>query len=489
MVKIMDVGHNVHMSPDTNTDSLSPLLQAMRSAHAAELPIPASVREDRLDRLLLLLDRYAERFIETMDRDFGGRSRETSLMNDLLASAEALRYAKTRLGQWMKQDRRKGVLPFNLFGASVEVQHLPKGVVGILGTWNVPLFTIFSPLAFVIAAGNRALLKPSENTPLTSALLAEAVREFFAEDEIAVVLGGADISAQFSALPLDHLVLTGSDRVGRLVATAAAPNLTPLTLELGGKSPVIIGRSADLGLAARRILIGKIMNSGQICVAPDTVYVHAAHLRDLLEQFKLHYLNLLPHGARETTAVINDQQASRIGSLVSEFDGTSVERLTLGATALGATHGCRERQLPLTLVIDPPQGSRLASTEIFGPVLQVRTYSRIAEVIDEINARPSPLALYYFGRDVDEESEVLGKIRSGGATINDVLMHVAATDAPFGGIGGSGYGGYHGREGFLEFSHARTVFRSGWWDPRRALGLEPPYGPKTYERLRKVLRR
>lgn len=480
---MVDVGQNVYMLNETNAAEMSAALQAMRSAHVAERPVSASVREDRLNRLLILLDRYAERFIETLDRDFGGRSRETSLMNDLLASAESIRYAKKQLRGWMRPERRKGVIPFNLFGAQVEVRPVPKGVVGILGTWNVPLFTLLSPLAFVIAAGNRALLKPSENTPATSALLREAINELFSRDEIEVVLGGAETSAAFSALPFDHLVLTGSDRVARLVAAASATHLTPLTLELGGKSPVIIGASADLATATRRILIGKIMNSGQICVAPDTVYVPRARLAELLAQARATFAQLQPNGASESTAIINDTQLHRLRSMLQELAGSNVDVVTLGVTESASA-----RQLPLSLVIDPPETSRIAGTEIFGPILQIRTYEKIDEVIAAINARPSPLALYYFGRDTREEARILEKIRAGGVTINDVLMHVAASDAPFGGVGGSGYGCYHGREGFLQFSHALTVYRSGWWDPRRALGLEPPYGSKTFERLRKVLR-
>lgn len=472
------------MSQDATAARMSVALESMRAAHLADLPVSAAIREDRLDRLLTLIDRYAERFIETLDRDFSGRSRETSLMNDLLASAESIRYAKGRVRRWMQPERRRGVLPFNIFGARVEVQYLPKGVVGILGTWNVPLFTLLSPLASVIAAGNRAMLKPSEHAPASAELLSQAIGEFFAGDEITVVLGEADTSAQFSALPFDHLVLTGSDRVARLVAKAAAENLTPLTLELGGKSPVIIGVSADLATAARRILVGKIMNSGQICVAPDTVHVHRSQLRELLEHFRSSIKALLPGGARESTAIINESQVNRLRSMLSELEGRGVETITLASTDQAAA-----RQLPLTLVIDPPADSRIAESEIFGPLLQIQSYNHLDQVIDAINARPSPLALYYFGRDAAEEARVLSGIRAGGVTVNDVLMHVAASDAPFGGVGGSGYGRYHGREGFLEFSHARTVFRSGWWDPRRALGLEPPYGPATYDRLRKVLRR
>lgn len=471
------------------SDPMSNLLEAMQAAQRDAGPPDAALRLDRLERMIRLLDANAERFCEALDADFGGRSRLTSLMSDLLATTDALRYAKRGLRGWMQPQRRRGVFPFGLFGARVEVQRVPKGVVGILGTWNVPLFTTVSPLAFVLAAGNRAMIKPSETVPRTSELLASAIAASFAADEIAVVQGGPEVSARFAALPFDHLVLTGSDRTGRKVMQAAADNLTPLTLELGGKSPVILGSGADLGLAARRILAGKVMNAGQICVSPDTVYVPAPQLEPFIEACRTAYAQLVPEGLQDT-AVVNEAHHRRVQGLVAEAAAAGARVVVLGSSGGegGGAEG-RDRRSPLTLVVDPPAASRLAREEIFGPVMQIETCKDADDAIVRIQRGPSPLALYYFGRDAAEERRVLERTRSGGVTLNDVVMHVAALDAPFGGVGGSGFGRYHGREGFEEFSHARTVYRSGWWDPRRALGFEPPYGPKTYDQLRRAMRR
>jgi coniferyl-aldehyde dehydrogenase len=331
----------------------------------------------------------------------------------------------------MEPERRGGVFPFNVFGARVAVRHDPKGVVGVLGTWAVPLFTTLAPLAFVLAAGNRAMLKPSEWVPRTSALLAEAVGAGFGEDELAVFTGGPEVAARFSA---------------------------------------------DLPLAAHRIVLGKIMNSGQICVAPDVVHVPAEHLEDFLghcvNAFQRAFADPGARGLRYTPT-----------ALLAEASARGVRLVHCSESGAG---GPEPR---LTLAIDPPADTRLAREEIFGPVLQVQSYGDIDEAIGRVNDAASPLALYYFGRDRREEQRVLDRTRSGGVTVNDVLMHVAAHDAPFGGVGGSGMGCYHGREGFLEFSHARTVYRSGWCDPRRILGLEPPYDARTYARLRGTLRR
>ena len=471
------------------SDPMLSLLEAMQTAQRDAGPPDAALRIDRLERMIRLLDDHAERFCDALDADFGGRSRLTSLMSDLLATTDALRYAKRGLRAWMQPQQRRGVFPFNLFGARVEVQRAPKGVVGILGTWNVPLFTTISPLAFVLAAGNRAMIKPSEAVPRTSELLASAIAASFAADEIAVVQGGPEVSARFAALPFDHLVLTGSDRTGRKVMQAAAEHLTPLTLELGGKSPVILGTGADLGLAARRILAGKVMNAGQICVSPDTVYVPAPQLEPFIEACRAAYAQLVPGGVQDT-AVVNDAHHQRVQGLVAEASAAGARVITLGATdGAGSVDPAAGRRPALTLVVDPPAASRLAREEIFGPVMQIETCKDVDDAVARIQRGPSPLALYYFGRDAAEERRVIERTRSGGVTVNDVVMHVAALDAPFGGVGGSGFGRYHGREGFEEFSHARTVYRSGWWDPRRALGFEPPYGPKTYDQLRRAMRR
>lgn len=461
-------------------------LKTMRQIAQGEGPVPLSVRRDRLQRLMRMLAGNVQRICDTLQQDFGARSRETSLMNDVLATTSSIRYAHRQAKRWMRPDGRAGVFPFNLFGARVEVRHEPKGVVGILGTWNVPLFTTLAPLASVLAAGNRAMLKPSELTPNTSALLAELIGQTFDDFEVCVFTGGVEVARDFSGLPFDHLMLTGSARTGRAVMQAASEHLVPVTLELGGKSPVVIGRSADLSLAAHRIVLGKTMNAGQICVAPDTVHVPEEWLEPFVRLCETQYRTMFPQGASDAgwTALINAQHGQRIRAYLDEL--TQRGARWLPCAPMDAAQD--ERRLPLVLAINPPRDARLAQEEIFGPILQVQSYRTLPEAIERINAGPQPLALYYFGRDRQEEQQVLGQTRSGGVAVNDVMLHVAAADAPFGGFGASGMGCYHGHEGFLQFSHPRTVYRSGWWDPRKAFGLVPPYGPKTFEQLRKSLR-
>lgn len=465
--------------------ALQATLSAMKRAQAQDGAPDVALRIDRLTRLLHLLRERAGNFCTALDADFGGRPRDASLMNDVMSSFNSVKYARAQLRGWMKHERRKGVFPFNLFGARVEVCHIPKGVVGVLGTWNVPLFTTLAPLGFVLAAGNRAMIKPSERVPRTSALLQEAIAAYFAADEVAVFTGDAGLASDFSALAFDHLVLTGSSATGVRVMRAAAEHLVPVTLELGGKSPVIIGRSADIRLAAQRIVEGKAMNGGQICVSPDTVYV----AQELLEPFvaacqEVHRQMFPPaQGVAALTAVINERHQMRIESYVDDARARGGRIVDCGAGLRAAN-----ARLPLRLVIDAPADSTLAQEEIFGPLLQVERYAEVADAIARINAGPRPLALYYFGSDREEEQHVLRSTVSGGVAINDVIMHVAAHDAPFGGIGASGMGAYHGREGFAEFSHARTLYRSGWWDPRKALGLARPYPEQLYARLLKTLR-
>ncbi|MEI8164659.1 MAG: aldehyde dehydrogenase family protein [Betaproteobacteria bacterium] len=473
---------------DTNQaqlTSLLPTLQAMRAAHQQAGAVSADTRIDRLQRLANLLVKHADDFCGTLDADFGGRHPTFSLMNDVLSTLSSVKYARGNIRRWMKPDRRAGVFPFNLFGARVDVEHQPKGVVGILGTWNVPLFTTFVPLAFALAGGNRAMLKPSEFVPRTAELMARAIADHFAADEICVVNGAAEISRAFSSLPFDHMVLTGSCATGRAVMRAAAEHLVPVTLELGGKSPVIIGRSADLDLAALRIVMGKTMNAGQICVAPDTVHVPVELVEAFVSAVRAHYLALYPQtaGNRDVTAVVNDTHMARVEGYLKEVAaaGGRIEACADEATTTG-------RYRPLRLAIAPPANAGIRSEEIFGPVLQVEPYQDLGTVIDGINRGGKPLALYYFGKDRAEERRILDHTQSGGVTVNDVVIHVAAHDAPFGGVGASGMGQYHGREGFQEFSHARTIYRSGWWDPRQAFGLLPPYSDKLEQTLRKMLK-
>ena len=459
----------------TAPEQLSSLLAAQKKAFIEAGPVSVEQRKQRIQRVIELLVRYQQPLVEAMDADFGGRPQGFSLMNDVLGSLASLKYARDHVAHWVQDEPREVFAPYDQLGAKAWVMHQPKGSIGIMGTWNAPLFTLLSPLACVLAAGNRAILKPSEVVPRTAEVLAGAFGELFDTLEVAVVLGDADLAQAFTSQPFDHLVFTGSTAVARSVMRNAAENLVPLTLELGGKSPVIISRSADLAKAAFSIAVAKANNGGQICINPDVVYVPREQLGDFIGALGAAYNELLPTVADnpDVVAVVNARHLQRIESYVQDARqrGARVESFP---RELEADPQARRR--PLQVVIDPPRDSLIMQEEIFGPALVVLPYDEIDRALADINSRDRPLALYYFGQSEEERRHVLQRTISGGVTINDVMMHAAMHDAPFGGIGASGMGHYHGREGFLEFSHMRTVFKAAAHDPRREWGMLPPYG-------------
>lgn len=459
----------------SSVQGLTSLLSRQKSAFTSAGLVSADTRRRRLQQVIDLLVRHHGALTEAIDLDFGGRPAGFSLMNDVLGALASLKYARDHLQDWMQDDPRAPFAPYDQLGAKAWVMHQPKGTVGILGTWNAPLFTLFSPLASVLAAGNRAILKPSDVVPRTAELVARLFAEHLDPLEIGVVTGDVELAEAFSAQPFDHLVYTGSTATGRLVMRNAAQNLVPVTLELGGKSPVIVSGSADLKKAAFSIAVGKACNGGQICINPDLVYVPKALLEPFLEALRATYSELNPSvaGNPDVVAVVNQRHLDR------------VEGYVLDAQARGARVEClpeplapnaEDRRRPLRVVVDPAPDSVIMREEIFGPAMVVLTYEHLDQVIDDINGRPRPLALYYFGKDPEQQRYVLERTVSGGVTVNDVMMHAAMHDAPFGGVGASGMGHYHGHEGFLEFSHQRTVFKAPEHDPRRQWGLLPPYG-------------
>jgi coniferyl-aldehyde dehydrogenase len=470
----------------TEAEMLAHLLR-QRSAFIAEGPVDVATRRDRLRRSVELLKANCDTICEAISADFGGRHPAATIMLDVQAPITALKYALKHADTWMRPQRRRGVFPFNIFGARAEVRFQPKGVVGVAGTWNAPLFMIFAPLASVFAAGNRAMVKPSDLSPRTSEWLAGAVAQYFDPLELSVVTGGVDVAQAFTRLPFDHLVFTGSNAIARSVMREAAAHLVPLTLELGGKSPAIIGRSADLSRAVERIAVGKVQNNGQICVTPDTIYVPCEQVDAFVAEFKRRWASMFPRisGNPDVTSVANERHMQRIEAKIEEARAAGVRVEAAGATDDGAA----DRRRPMRLVIDPPADSGIAREEIFGPAMAVAGYDRIEDVVARINAGERPLALYYFGSDAAEQEYVLSHTLSGGVTVNDVMLHVAVNDAPFGGVGASGMGHYNGPEGFAEFSHARCIYRAGWWDPRHALGMNPPFTDKFLKMLKDNVRR
>lgn len=463
-------------------DEVGVLLAAQRKAFDHEGTVDAATRKRRLQAVIDLLVAEQQTLVEAMDSDFGGRHPGYGLMNDILGALASLKYARDHVEGWMQRDPRPAFPPYDQLGAEAWVQYQPKGSVGIIGTWNAPLFTLLSPLAGVLAAGNRAILKPSEVTGNTAAVLAAAIGERFDPLELAVVTGGVEVGQGFASQPFDHLVFTGSTVVGRDVMRRAAENLVPVTLELGGKSPAIVGRSADIADAARRLAIAKMTNSGQICVSPDLVYIAVEHKQAFIDAFRAAVISLYPNanGNPDLVAVVNERHQQRI-------DRYLADALEQGAEVLRCPDEApvpESRKRPLSVVVNPPLRSLVMEEELFGPIMVLLTYSDLPSVLAEINARPRPLALYYFGQNPAEQDYVLSHTLSGGVTINDAMMHPAMHDAPFGGVGASGMGHYHGREGFRQFSHARTVFKAPAYDPRAEWGLLPPYGEQFLMAMR-----
>jgi coniferyl-aldehyde dehydrogenase len=471
-------------TPATPGADIRRLLDAQRAAFVAAGPVDLATRQSRVQRVIDMIVKFNDPLCEAMGADFGGRPVVFSMMNDVLGSLSALKCARDQLPAWMGDQPRTSVVPFDQFGATAWVKLQPKGVIGIIGTWNAPLFTLFAPLAGVYAAGNRAVLKPSEVTPRTSEVVARMVAETFEPAELAVVTGGAEVGAAFSAQPWDHLVFTGSTAVGRQVMKAAAENLVPVTLELGGKSPVILGRSADIRNAAERIAVGKAQNSGQLCVSPDTVWVPREKADEFVAAVREVYAGLFPTIANnpDVTPVVNDRHFARVESYVADAGARGARVLMAGE--FPSAEGTQQRRVPLRIVIGAPADSEITRHEIFGPAILLVPYDDIREAVAGVNAGDRPLALYYFGEDEAEMGYVLDHTLSGGVAINDVLMHAALLDAPFGGVGASGMGRYNGREGFLEFSHQRSVYRAGGHDPRREWGMLPPYGPHLEQMFR-----
>ena len=460
-----------------NSSTMQEVLDRQRAAFTAARPEPVSVRRDRLERLIALSRERGEALAKAMSADFGHRSVQQSMLTDIAPGVTAAKYCLKHLSAWTRPERRSVPFPLGLLGAKAEIRHEAKGVVGIVSPWNFPVGLTVGPLAQALAAGNRAMIKPSEFTERTSEAMAEAFAAFFAEDEIAVVLGGPDVGQAFCKLAFDHLLFTGATSIGRHVLHAAADNLVPVTLERGGKSPTILGRGADLKRAGERIALGKMMNAGQICLAPDYLLVPQERENEAIEGVRQGVAAMYPTllSNEDYAAVINARHRDRLKELIAD----AVEK---GAEAIEVNPGGEDfsaanlNKMPLTILRNVDDGMKVMQEEIFGPILPVKTYKGIDQAIDYVNAHDRPLGLYYFGDDRSERESVLTRTISGGVTINDVLFHVGIEDLPFGGIGPSGMGSYHGPEGFKTFSHARSIYTQPRIDVAKLAGLRPPFG-------------
>jgi len=472
------------------TVKLRRILEAQRKAFHNEAPVSSETRIDRLDRCIALIVDHKDELCAAVDRDFGCRSRHVTQMNDMFPSLATLKFVRKNLKKWMRPERRRSPFPMGLLGARSEIHYQPKGVVGIMSPWNVPVNMVFSPLADVLGAGNRAMVKPSEYNPHTVELLQKLFTDYFEETEVAIISGDASIGAAFAALPLDHLMFTGSTAVGKQVMKAAAENLTPVTLELGGKSPVVVSDSADISEAAEKIMTIKAMNAGQVCISPDYCFVPRAKLERFVNDCRVVVLEQYPTVADnpDFVSMVNDRNFDRVMDYIEdarEKDGT-IE--VLGPEGQNPADG-NHRKIPVHLIVKPSNDMAVMQEELFGPVLCVKPYDSIDECIEFISGRPHPLALYYIGEDDDEKDRFIAETTSGGMCINDLAIHFACDDLPFGGIGPSGMGHYHGREGFRTFSHARSVFLQGPLNLPKLSGTLPPYGDKVDRLLTHMIKR
>jgi coniferyl-aldehyde dehydrogenase len=457
------------------------LLERQRRAYATD-PMPGrAARDDRLGRLLAIVEQHAGEFTAAISEDFGHRSRHETLIAEIFVVVAAIKHSRRHLGRWMRMRRAPTALQYRPGYNRVLPQ--PVGVVGVVSPWNYPLQLALGPVVGALAAGNRVMLKPSELTPRTAALLARRVGERFAEDEFAVVTGDADAGRAFVELPFDHLLFTGSTAVGRLVAQAAAKNLTPVTLELGGKSPAIVDPSCDLSIAAPRLALGKLLNAGQTCIAPDYALVPAARVEQFAAAMRAAvtamYARIVDND--DYTSIVSDRHYARLQRLLEDARAKGASVVELGEKPDAA-----RRRMPPVLVLGVNDGMDLMKEEIFGPLLPVVAYASVDEAIAYVNRHERPLALYWFGEDAASRDRVLARTVSGGVTVNDCLWHFAQEDLPFGGVGASGMGAYHGEAGFRTFSKDKPVFFQ-----TRLNGMflmRPPYG-RVFERVVALLRR
>ncbi|MBV1904461.1 MAG: coniferyl aldehyde dehydrogenase [Pseudomonadales bacterium] len=470
---------------DTTKTSMQELLVRQSQAYLNEGSVSAETRIDRLDRAVQILLEHKQPLCEAMRDDFGHRSIDQSMFTDIAGSVGSLNYAKKNTRRWMKREKRSVQFPLNLLGAKARIEYQPLGVVGMISPWNFPVNLTFAPLAGILSAGNRCMIKPSEFTPATSELMQSLFAQYFDELEIAVVTGGSEVGSSFSSLPFDHLMFTGATSVAKHVMRAAAENLVPLTLELGGKSPVILGCSADVQKSADSIMAGKLLNAGQICLAPDYAMVHEDLLDEFVASSERSVAKMFPTllDNDDYTSVVNRRHYDRLMSYLEDAEAKGATVHSVNPANEDFTQQPAFKIAP-TLIINPDDNMQVMQDEIFGPILPVKTYKNIRESHDYVNAHARPLGLYYFGDDKTEERGVLEHTTSGGVTINDVIMHVSQEELPFGGVGPSGMGAYHGFDGFKTFSHAKSVYTQSKINVAELAGFRPPFGEKLKRSLK-----
>ncbi|MEO1241033.1 MAG: coniferyl aldehyde dehydrogenase [Pseudomonadota bacterium] len=479
-----DTAHTIDAAKSDGEREIERIFALQKEAYRADTFPSYDRRIADLDKLIRLTEGNEEKFIDAISADFGNRARHETIIAEIVVTVSGAKLAKHNLKKWM---RPRGVpTPLHMLPAKSKIEPQPLGVVGIISPWNYPLQLALAPAIAALAAGNRVMIKPSELTPRLSETLRDAVSEKFDESEFAVITGGVETGQAFTETPFDHLLFTGSTAIGIRVAQAAAKNLTPVTLELGGKSPAIIDESADLEKATKSIAHGKMLNAGQTCVAPDYVLAPANQLDQTADAIVAAARTMFPEidTTSDYTSIVSDRHFARLKDLANEARDMGAKIIEVGSA--NALHP--QRKIPLTLIIDPPAEAGVMKEEIFGPLLPILPVTSREESIARINAGDRPLALYWYGSDDSARDQALQQTVSGGVTVNDSLWHVAQENLPFGGVGKSGVGAYHGEAGFETFSHMKPVF----YQSKFASGglLHPPYTAKTDKILsfvRKIL--
>jgi coniferyl-aldehyde dehydrogenase len=457
---------------------LPSLLKAQQDDFTSSPYTQYQARINDLTNLKKVLIENKHAFAQAISKDFGHRCIDDTYIGDILTTVNNINYTVKNLRRWMKPHKRHVGMLFQ--PASAFVHYQPLGVVGIVVPWNYPLFLSLGPLTTAIATGNRAMLKMSEFTPATNELLASLLSEIFTEQQVAVIGGEADMAAAFSNLKFAHLFFTGSTAVGRMVLKAAAENMVPVTLELGGKSPAIIDADMPISDTVSRMILGKTLNSGQTCVAPDYIFCPDNKIAELIEEFKILFNSMFPtiKGNSDYTSIINDRQYKRLTGLLIDAENKGATIIRLGE------QDEQLRKIPLTLVLNVTEEMTIMQQEIFGPLLPIVNYHDISEAIKYINDHPHPLASYVYSYNKSFQQKIIEHTHAGGMCINDASFHVANDDLPFGGLGESGMGSYHGIEGFKTFSHGKGIFKRG--KTSFAKLLFPPYGKKIHQLIYKL---
>lgn len=454
-------------SGHTAAGELEHWFDALKTAYQRDPHPSLAERKARLCALKTQIRRYQTMLAQAMNEDFGGRSHTESLMADVLGPVLDINHVKRHLRQWMRPKRRPTEWLFK--GNKLEVLYQPKGVVGIICPWNFPLYLAIGPMITALAAGNRCMIKMPPNCPKTTIVLKRMLAEIYPDDLVCVVPGNHPQAMDISHLPFDHLVFTGSPNSGKAIMANAAKNLTPVTLELGGKSPAVIFDDYDIEKAANHIAHGKSFNAGQICIAPDYALVPEQKVDDFAEALYRAYnkmYNTISSNA-DCTSLIDDAQYQRFQALLDDAKAK-------GAKVIKCLEDGDKRKLPLHIVTRLTPDMRICQEEIFGPLLPVHSYGELEEVVTYITQRPRPLACYLFSDDKSRREWMLARTHSGGVTINGWGWHAFNHSVPFGGVGNSGFGNYHGEEGFRELSHARAVLQLRRWFPTHL--FTPPYG-------------